>query len=943
MAKRSRRRLARAKKDRTGCIWGLISMLDFRHGHFTRKLLKDKKHGTGRHVGTGYSRRTLNLLGNSEEKHKDIDDINEEEAGRASLDMVSVKTLMKEEMVRDNSSKKISNAEVKHARSNLKSQFHLKDNHKQISRNSKATCDLHANDLRAFASLDPCWSNYPSLISKSSIDLELPALMAEYCEDNCRCQEKQVDCKTKTNSSPALKRISHSNYSHLYENPGLAQKHSILQKALPNEAETLKSQKFIDISQLNGNGVVRESKDFVDALETLNSNKELLLKLLQDPDSLLLKHIQDFQNSQAGKPATLESSKNFEGGKSLGEEIKSSGQCDQSINHKHLHYPVRKIDESNSTMLSKKGGNSKMLDRIVVLKPSPARIQKLSDMSGSTSSPQSHQKETGRVSSHFSLKEIQRRLRQAIGEGRKEPHSITTDGILHKIPSGFHDSGDKRIARESVGINLPSKTSPRMEHTQPTVFASRRDERTKPRASQPNIKDEFISTRTTHHRRLNSAAVTQSTNRESVLKGETKKRLSEMLYSVEKDQVLTTQGISKTLGRILSLPGYKLLSSRLAPGRDQEPDLLSQEMRLSSLQQLTQENDTNLSSPSSQNLETPPSTPLIDAEWQAGEELNSEGTVEDVEITDNICMEESRHLDVSESDENKLCVMSEGCNKERSYLQPGLQPYEEMSQLENISVSVSPGSSPIQKVELPRCINENPEQPSPASVLEPFFSDDIISPQSATTEPTKFPMRPRQIHFEEHDNPAVVVTSSVSEVNLRTSENDKIANFKYVRTVLEASGLSCDQFLEQWCSSEQLLDPSLFDEVEVSHSLMPDNPKLIFDCISEVLVEIHERISSGSPWMSSIKPCVRPFPVGEKFIQEVYKGIDRHLQLQVPCTLEQTVEKDMSVEAWMNLQFEIESVVIEMGDAIVEDLMEETVIKLWVWSLCSTRDLFHYV
>lgn len=51
MAKRSHRRLARAKKDRVGCIWGLISMLDFRHGNFTRKLLKDKKHGTGRHVG----------------------------------------------------------------------------------------------------------------------------------------------------------------------------------------------------------------------------------------------------------------------------------------------------------------------------------------------------------------------------------------------------------------------------------------------------------------------------------------------------------------------------------------------------------------------------------------------------------------------------------------------------------------------------------------------------------------------------------------------------------------------------------------------------------------------------------------------------------------------------------------------------------------------------
>lgn len=194
----------------------------------------------------------------------------------------------------------------------------------------------------------------------------------------------------------------------------------------------------------------------------------------------------------------------------------------------------------------------------------------------------------------------------------------------------------------------------------------------------------------------------------------------------------------------------------------------------------------------------------------------------------------------------------------------------------------------------------------------------------------KFPIGPLQIHFEECDNPSVVVTSSVSEVNLRTFEDEKVANFKYVRAVLEASGLSSDQFLERWCFSEQLLDPSLFNEVELAHSLILDNPKLIFDCISEVLLEIHERISSGSPWMSFIKPCVWPFPVGGKFIQEVYKGIDRHLQLQVPCTLEQTVEKDMNVGSWMNLWFEIESIVIEMGDAILEDLMEETVIKLWV-------------
>lgn len=893
MAKRSRRRVARGKKDHAGCIWGLISIFDFRRGHFTKKLLPDKKHGTGRHGGSGYSRSKLNLLRNSEEKHKDFGDMNEKEVRKVGSGVASIKTLVEEEMSRENS------AQVEHARSVLKSQFYLRDKHKQICKNPKVTSDLHANDLRAFSTLEPC----PDQMGKSSINLEQPASMAEYCVDNCECQEKQVRCKT----------------SYLYEHPELAQKHSILQTALGNAAEALIHQKIVDMRQLNGNGAVCESKDFMDALETLNSNKELFLELLQDPDSPLLRHIQDFQNSRAGKPAKKESSKNFEGGELLREVVKTSGQCDQSVNYKLLnnkirHYPFRKIDEPKSTKPSKKSDSSKALDRIVVLKPHPARTQNFSCMSSSPQSHHSlqHQKDIGRVSSHFSLKEIRRRLSHAIGEDKKEQHSVTSDGIFQRVPSGFHCLEDKQLSRESAGINLPIKTSSRMGHYQPTVFASRRDDKARLSACQPNIKDEFITTGTSYHRRLNLAAVAQSPSRESPVKEETRKRLFEMLYGMEKDQVLTAREISKPIGRILSPPGYNLLSPRLDLGRDEE----FEEMRLSPVEQLTHENGTNLSSPSSQNLETPPSTPLIDAEWQVGEELNPE------EITDIICMEESRHFDVPlEADGSAINLISEGCNNERSYMQLGSELYEEMPQLVNLSVSISPGSPPpVHKLELPQCIAESLGQPSPASVLESIISDDIMSPQSASTEP-----RPRQINFDEHNNLTVVVTSSVSEVNLRTFEDEKVAKFRYISTVLEASGLSCDRFLEQWYSSDQLLDPSLFDEVEASYGLTPDSAKLIFDCIDEVLVEIHEKISSSSPWMSFIKPYVRPIPVGGKFIQEVYEGIDRHHQLQVPQTLEQIVEKDMDARAWMDTRFEIEGTVIEMGDAILEDLMEETV------------------
>lgn len=51
MAKRSRRRLSRHERDQAGCIWGLISMFDFRHGRSTKRLLADRRRESKQAVG----------------------------------------------------------------------------------------------------------------------------------------------------------------------------------------------------------------------------------------------------------------------------------------------------------------------------------------------------------------------------------------------------------------------------------------------------------------------------------------------------------------------------------------------------------------------------------------------------------------------------------------------------------------------------------------------------------------------------------------------------------------------------------------------------------------------------------------------------------------------------------------------------------------------------
>lgn len=51
MAKRSQRFPVQYEKDQSGCMWGFISMFDFRHARFTRRLIADKRHNNKHALG----------------------------------------------------------------------------------------------------------------------------------------------------------------------------------------------------------------------------------------------------------------------------------------------------------------------------------------------------------------------------------------------------------------------------------------------------------------------------------------------------------------------------------------------------------------------------------------------------------------------------------------------------------------------------------------------------------------------------------------------------------------------------------------------------------------------------------------------------------------------------------------------------------------------------
>lgn len=281
--------------------------------------------------------------------------------------------------------------------------------------------------------------------------------------------------------------------------------------------------------------------------------------------------------------------------------------------------------------------------------------------------------------------------------------------------------------------------------------------------------------------------------------------------------------------------------------------------------------------------------------------------------------------------------------------------YEEV-QSPTHSVSISPDRMLAQKLAAPGINTENLDRPSPVSVLEPFFSEDVNSP--AKTEPShgttplsfvfydrlsarlisltmsnystaELTIEPRKLIFKECNDSQPVLTSSVSKANLATCIDDKETMLRYVRTVLEASGLHCNKLSERWQFSDQLLQQFVYDEVEIICGQVIDDTKLFFDCINEVLVEIRDRYLSCSPWMSIIKPNIRPTPTGESFTNEVCKGVRLHLETVCPYTLDRVMRKDLETGAWMNVQLETEGAVFDIGEVILEYMMEETILELW--------------
>lgn len=371
---------------------------------------------------------------------------------------------------------------------------------------------------------------------------------------------------------------------------------------------------------------------------------------------------------------------------------------------------------------------------------------------------------------------------------------------------------------------------------------------------------------------------------------EAKKHLSEMLSNGDDDAELMMERLPRTLGKLLSFPEFNEQS---------EPCINSSNL------------DKNLEVHDEVDL-----NPLVEGDaCSIKEDTNHEEAIE-IEKQEN--QEEMEVLDVvHEQCSSPESVENEQDGENAEVLDEETSP----KHLKSNSLEENEFSSPI----LPNKIEEHDDnnsvdksgRPSPVSVLEPLFSDNEISPATTISRPIKAGIQPLCIQFQDH------------ETCPRSCLENEESEFEYVEAVLLASDLNWDEFEKRWLSSLQILDSSLFHEVEIFSNRPSHDQLLLFDSTNEILKEVCDCYLDFFLQLSFIKRKIQPIPEGANLINEIWERIELNLKSNYPLSLDHLVKKDLGVSrTWMDLRADSREIVFEIDESIFEEVLEDTLLGL---------------
>lgn len=698
-------------------------------------------------------------------------------------------------------------------------------------------------------------------------------------------------------------------------------------KHVQRRAKTFVDQMFIDRRFTGKQETSSECKPFSDALEVLSTNKDLFMEFLPEPNPMLARFI---------KPVLDAKFSEFESTYDISSE---NGNL-----KKHL---LEKID--HKCQYASETHFTRHLDKIVILKSAPQNIR-YSENITCHSSGQSNQKLGGKVPNpkpaSFSFKEMKRKLKHTFGGSRKGTKQLSMKVNSNKLAC------DRPILGVGDCICRGMDTVNSFSSFKNVEIRGHLNKKSSPRSIDG---PDNICMKETVRRKIDFPSVGLSMNQEFDVIFEAKRQLYARVNDVNALENTKSKRSPKTVSQILSSPEHDFCLP-ISPKQDILHCSGSAQMRFSTYRNspsitrssclIMNERQRICPSPLRPNKEV-----ICDDDYKIHECIE---TLETKKISSMI---------QSSDDHEYFTVLSE---TDEVYFNNGEQEIEEIdciqkhelctSEVESESTSTVKRSDVTELLEddeiavhfvdthsenetLTSTLDDIPFTPlsscdstkyqehrSPVSVLEPFFTDVINSPPSTTFQTVERSLQPLRLDFEECSSDS---TPHDPEHDIKTCKHEQDQISVYVHLVLQASCMNWDHLSDISPLPEELIHASLFDELEFPLIDPNLNPKLLFDHIHEVLLEIYQWNFSSPPWLTFIKPKITSLPLEEVVLDEIMKQADFYVLPQTEKrTLNQIVSKDIAnSRTWLDVRLDTEQVVIQVSEDFIEELILDVLLE----------------
>ncbi|KAG4398295.1 hypothetical protein GLYMA_08G015100v4 [Glycine max] len=651
-------------------------------------------------------------------------------------------------------------------------------------------------------------------------------------------------------------------------------------------------QRFVNKNYQGKDGTGCEPNQFLDALQILHSNKELFVKLLQDPNSWLVKQIHDLQSSQVKEPCQQARQKRMT--RLNNPEDSNATQCVK---------PFESFDRSDlrSSYMPQSS------NRIVVLKPGTVNVENFVETSFTSPpcSPDSSSSNAQNIRpSYFPFSCIKRKLKHVMRVRRQEQQWRTDDEMSCKFScssQGLEDGKkvkELEIAERNSPINAHPNTGNRLNSYPDT---KKRNNIIKLKDSEFCMGLEAASFGESCSKNTYNTSVCHCEENILNIHIEGRKGPSQMLNCGSDE----CEQCTNSLARSIPLPDSLYLPSM---HRYCEHSSITGRMRDYSNYQMVHR--TRLGVPKEGEIKDSPLT-IVNIHTDKLQLFGEDTGIRNSAPGDNLFAHYDIPRDGRYTDSPTQNIdMNDITGGSGSFLDlhPEIQtfPFSQyvISSGQRTDDSLNMGN----KVALTRA----------ESVVEQFIKDDVTYRQITTFQPDESPVQVKQDKFEENHFEDLI-RFSLNPMNNLTSSKDIL---HYAREILHALNYKWDELtLKRSC--DKLLDPSTFVELKELTSQLSGG-RILHDCVIEISMQVHQNCGLP-PHVSTKNPNFQAYVVKKHLAKEITELVKLHFHPRPsPLTLEQLVEKDLARRgSWLNIQVDTEDIAIEVERDVLEKLVLE--------------------